>query len=177
MVQGYVYISKRNSILNENHFFCFDCWSILNHFDTQPLHLLGEKSNIWVFLKTTSKYLFLIGLKHISTVVFSYGPRWPWLGKQTRTWETLWATGQHVFILSSRAASVRLSRSVPWKTHCFFNIISATITTDYILHHLLQRASLTVSVPAALCWSRLTQSHDWGPLFLKTTFLTVDVPK
>lgn len=49
--------------------------------------------------------------------------------------------------------------------------------TGLKLYQLCVKISPTTSVPAAVSWSRQTQSHAWGALFFKTTFSTEDVPK
>lgn len=73
-------------------------------------------------------YLLQMGLKHTATVVLSYGPSRPCLGSQTKTWETSSVAGLHLFILSSRAASVPFWRSVPYTA----NKVKALFISDSV---------------------------------------------
>lgn len=69
-------------------------------------------------------------------------------------------------------------RSVPCTANTVRGLFHFQISTTALQQYQLPlKASLTTSVPAAVSWSRQTQSHAWGALFLKTTFSTDDVPK
>lgn len=120
-----------------------------------------------------------MGLKCTRTVVLSYGPNRPCLGSHTKTREASWVFGLHLFILSSREASVVFWRSVPYTANTFKVLLfHFQFSAPSLWPHMVYlRVSLTTSVPAAVSWSTQTQSHAWGALFLRTTFSTEDVPK
>lgn len=78
----------------------------------------------------------------------------------------------------SAPLEVRSLRSkAAFSIFCSFSYLLFLTDRSDPLHKLFLTALLTISVPSALSWRRLTQSRGWGPLFLKTTFLIVDVPK
>lgn len=150
---------------------------IHTHSQRHGAHIVREKDLRTSLANTEGIYLLHSGLKHTATVVLPCGPRWPCLGKHTKT---SWPPGLHLFSFSSRAASVLIWRSAPYTTS------SQTVNFDFNfyvgntglkLYRRSVKISPTTSVPAAVSWSRQTQSHAWGALFFKTTFSTEDVPK
>lgn len=120
-----------------------------------------------------------MGLNCTATVVLAYGPSRPCFGSHTRTRLTSSVAGLHLFILSSRAASVVFWRSVPYTANIFKALLLPfQFSAPSLWPHMMSlRVSLTTSVPAAVSWSTQTQSHAWGALFLRITFSTEDVPK